>query len=135
MDNFIGGRASGKTSALICRAVSTGCDILAPTYPMAENIAETARVLGLEVSRSNKAINSFWWVFSIAERADAEPIRVLVLRHGYLNGIRRHDREVMIDELAIFSQQMLEPYARIRGFSLSVKSEDFVMNEEDEDNE
>lgn len=130
MDNYIGGRGSGKTTALICRAVSAGCDILAPTYPMAESIAATARELGYEVSRRDMVINSFWVTFHIADAASGEASRVLVCRQGRLDGIRRHDREIMIDELAAFTQYLLEPYARIRGFSLSVKPEDLILTPE-----
>lgn len=54
MIRIIGGRASGKTQKLIALAMEKHYDIMAPSVPMAESIAFTARAMGLPVKVSRK---------------------------------------------------------------------------------
>lgn len=112
MLHIIGGRQTGKTSRLIAHAIANNCDILVPTRIMAQAAAETARRMGLEVSKDPKRN-----LFKI------ENIYILTQDYSLLYGetAKIHtERGVLIDEVDIFLNSLVP---NLKGYTVTEDEE------------
>lgn len=112
MTHIRGERQSGKTSRLIAKAVANDCDILVPTYMMAQAVAETASHMGLEVSKDQKRN-----LFKI------EHIYIFTPNYHLLSSglVSLHTgRGILIDEIDIFLKNMIP---NLEGYTVTVGEE------------